>query len=123
MDEVVMDIEAEALFRYLSDQTRLRCIVQILREEELCVCELTSALKLSQPKISRHLMQLREHNILKKRRQKIWVYYSLNPNLPTWAIDIIRTAVTAIQDTSPYREDSERINIMKKRPAESGRLC
>ncbi|MEK8019379.1 MAG: metalloregulator ArsR/SmtB family transcription factor, partial [Candidatus Parabeggiatoa sp.] len=44
----------ENFFRALADETRLRCVVLIQQMGELCVCELTSGLGLSQPKISRH---------------------------------------------------------------------
>ena len=43
------------LFKALSDATRLRCIVLLATNGELCVCELAYALELQQPKISHHL--------------------------------------------------------------------
>ena len=52
------------VFKCLADDTRARMTLLIAREGELCVCELTHALELSQPKISRHLAQLREAGIL-----------------------------------------------------------
>ena len=39
-------------YKCLSDETRLRCILLIFKQEELCVCELTEALNEIQPKIS-----------------------------------------------------------------------
>lgn len=57
----------------------------IEREEELCVCELTEALDASQPKISRHLAQLRQCELLIDRKQGQWVFYRINPALPAWA--------------------------------------
>ncbi len=50
-----MSIDTKSLFQLLSDPTRLRCLLLMQVEGELCVCELTHALDLSQPKISRHL--------------------------------------------------------------------
>jgi ArsR family transcriptional regulator len=52
--------ETDAFFKMLADSTRLRCLLLMQAEGELCVCELTHALNLSQPKISRHLAHLRE---------------------------------------------------------------
>ena len=72
-------------FKLLADETRLSVLLLIADEGELCVCELTSALGLSQPKISRHLAMLRSSKVLRDRRQGQWVFYRLNPDLPQWA--------------------------------------
>ncbi len=47
------------VFKSLSDETRARATLLIASLGELCVCELMCALDDSQPKISRHLAQLR----------------------------------------------------------------
>ena len=52
----------EDLFSLLSDRTRLRALMLIQAEGELCVCELTFALGESQPKVSRHLALMRQHS-------------------------------------------------------------
>ena len=46
------------LFKSLSDETRLSLVLLLREKGELCVCELTSVLKETQPKISRHLALL-----------------------------------------------------------------
>ncbi|WP_374710079.1 metalloregulator ArsR/SmtB family transcription factor [Halomonas koreensis] len=56
----------------------------IRQQGELCVCELTAALELSQPKVSRHLAQLRRCGLLGDRRAGQWVHYSLAEDLPDW---------------------------------------
>lgn len=76
----------------LADETRLRMVLLIVDQKELCVCELISALQISQPKISRHLALLRQHELLQDRRQGQWVYYRLNPELPAWAVQSINAA-------------------------------
>ncbi len=63
-------------FRVLSDSTRLG-IVLLLAKGELCVCQIESALKEHQAKISRHLAYLRKHGIVQTRSQWKWKYYSL----------------------------------------------
>jgi len=68
----------------LSDETRLSILLLLCKEEELCVCELTEAMNVSQPKISRHLANLRQQQVLLDRRQGQWVYYRINPDLQTW---------------------------------------
>ena len=64
------------LFRALADETRLR-IVALLSHGELCVCHLEEALRLSQPKVSRHLAALRSAGVVEDRRDGTWVYYRL----------------------------------------------
>lgn len=87
------------LFKCLADETRLHSTLLIYAHKELCVCELVEALELSQPKISRHLAQLRECGVLSDRRQGQWVFYAINPQLPSWAHSIIAEAHTAEQAT------------------------
>lgn len=77
----------------LADQTRLRTVLLIADKKELCVCELMSALQISQPKISRHLALLRQHGVLQDRRQGQWVFYRLNTQLPEWAFNSIQSAL------------------------------
>jgi biotin operon repressor len=75
-------VTAENFFPALADPTRLRCLLLLATEGELCVCELTHALNESQPKISRHLAMLREAGIVSDRREGLWVHYRLSPDLP-----------------------------------------
>ena len=77
-------------FKCLSDPTRLDILKLILCKQQVCVCEICSALTLSQPKISRHLALLRQHGLLLDQRQGQWVYYRLNPQLPDWATAILQ---------------------------------
>ncbi|MDX2348930.1 MAG: metalloregulator ArsR/SmtB family transcription factor [Porticoccus sp.] len=77
-------------YKCLADETRLRCLMLIEHEDELCVCELTEALEESQPKISRHLAQLRQCELLLDRKQGQWVYYRINPSLPDWAKSVLQ---------------------------------
>ena len=79
-------------FKALADETRLLLLMLIEQKQELCVCELTLALALSQPKISRHLALLREHEIIQARRQGKWVYYRLHETLPAWQLEAIQGA-------------------------------
>jgi DNA-binding transcriptional ArsR family regulator len=80
------------LFKALADDTRARLCALLVDNPELCVCELTGALALSQPKISRHLALLRKLNVLMDERRGQWVYYRLHPDLPAWAGEVVRQA-------------------------------
>ena len=69
--------ELVAIFKALSDETRLR-IVKLLEQGELCVCDITAALDMVQPKVSFHLGTLKEAGLIKDRKQGKWIHYSLN---------------------------------------------
>lgn len=107
---------ALALFRGLSDETRLRCLTLLQQEGELCVCELTYALDAVQPKVSRHLAQLRELGIVTDRRQGLWVYYRLHPELPEWANGVLCATTDGMADTALFLEDRTRLGRMPNRP-------
>jgi ArsR family transcriptional regulator len=66
------------LFRAFSDRTRLR-ILSLLRDGELCVCDLMALLRIPQAKTSRHLGYLRSAGLVSSREQGPWSYYSLAP--------------------------------------------
>ena len=89
-------LEPSFFFKCLSDPTRLKSLLLIHKHEELCVCDLITATGENQSKISRHLSQLRTNGLVKDRRHNQWVYYSLHPSMPQWALDII--SITANQE-------------------------
>lgn len=109
------------VFKCLADDTRVRLMLLITREGELCVCELTCALDESQPKVSRHLAQLRSCGLLEDRRQGQWVYYRLHPNLPGWVISVLHTTFAANEHwLSPA---ARRLAAMGDRPERQGACC
>lgn len=77
-------------FKCLSDDTRLKSLLLLSQNESLCVCDLVSVLQLSQPKISRHLAELRACGLVCSTRKGKWMHYALNPSLPVWASNIIK---------------------------------
>jgi ArsR family transcriptional regulator len=111
-----MNISAEILFHTLSDTTRLRCLALLRTEGELCVCELTHALDLLQPRISRHLAQLRESGLVLDERRGQWVYYRMNQQLPAWADTVMAVSLEAVRDQEPYVSDRLRLDTMAGRP-------
>jgi ArsR family transcriptional regulator len=111
-----MSIQLPQLFQLLSDETRLRSIFLIKHEGELCVCELVHALGLIQPKISRHLATLRDAGVVLDRRQGQWIYYRLNPDLPHWAAEVIKTMAGEAVNRAPFRDDLALLADMPNRP-------
>ncbi len=64
-------------FHALSDPLRLQ-VLELLRSQELCVCELCDCLGTSQSKLSFHLKTLKEAGLVRTRQEGRWIYYSLN---------------------------------------------
>lgn len=111
-----MLLAPDTLFQMLSDTTRLRAVMLLLAEAELCVCELTHALRVSQPKISRHLAHLRETGLLRARREGQWMYYRIDPDLPGWVNGILHHVLHGNADTAPFSEDRSCLKTMPNRP-------
>ena len=112
--------ETDSFFKMLADSTRLRCLLLMQAEGELCVCELTHALNLSQPKISRHLAHLREAGVLVARRNGTWMNYRINPALQGWALGILQTTLDGVRETEPFVSDRKVLDSMSGRP---GKAC
>lgn len=68
--------ELETLFMALADKTRLR-LLNLMRDDEICVCFFTEVLGESQPKISRHLAYLRNAGLVEARRDGKWMHYRI----------------------------------------------
>ena len=72
--------DAAALFKALSDQTRLRMVQAMARsQQQLCECEIVPQFGLSQSTISYHLKVLREAGIVECEKQGLWTYCRVNP--------------------------------------------
>ncbi|MEM1310048.1 MAG: metalloregulator ArsR/SmtB family transcription factor [Cyanobacteria bacterium P01_D01_bin.71] len=64
-------------FHALSDPLRAS-VIERLRNQEMCVCDLCEDLNVSQSKLSFHLRVLKDAGLVKARPQGRWTYYSLD---------------------------------------------
>ncbi|HED32630.1 MAG TPA: metalloregulator ArsR/SmtB family transcription factor [Gammaproteobacteria bacterium] len=110
----------EQLFRMLADNTRLRSLMLIQLEGELCVCELTHSLALSQPMVSRHLSLLKDAGLVNARREGQWMYYSINPALEPWMVTVLQETANANKEAAPFVDDLQALKDMPNRP---GTVC
>ena len=108
--------ETDTFFKMLADSTRLRCLLLMHAEGELCVCELTHALNLSQPKISRHLAHLRESGVLIDRRNGTWMNYRINPDFDVWALNVLQQTLDGVRKSEPFISDRIMLDAMADRP-------
>jgi ArsR family transcriptional regulator len=89
-------------FHALSDETRL-LIIERLSEGELCVCDLTEALRTGQSRLSFHLRILKDAGLLNGRREGRWMYYSLNPE----TVDELHEWLASLKDGIRVRIKSQ----------------
>lgn len=107
-------ISPVALFRALSDELRLAALLLIRDQQELCVCELTGAFDVSQPKVSRHLAILRDSALVATERRGQWVYYSVHPGLPVWVLQVLQQ--TANHNPRLIQGPLSKLQAMAQRP-------
>jgi ArsR family transcriptional regulator len=96
------------LFRALADPTRLR-LLNLMAEREICVCYFVEILKISQPKISRHLGYLRKAGIVGSRREGKWMHYRLATPRDDSAAGILRETLKRLRATPEMRRDLARL--------------
>lgn len=65
-----------AVLKSLADPTRLK-IIYLLKNGELCVCQILEAIDKSQSTISHHLNMMKKEGVLSARKQGKWIYYTL----------------------------------------------
>jgi ArsR family transcriptional regulator len=99
----------DKLFRALGDPTRLR-LLNLMAEQEICVCYFTEVIGAPQPKISRHLAYLRKAGIVAARREGKWMHYKLAAPPNPHAAAILKSVMDALKQDTQLRRDLQRLN-------------
>lgn len=99
--------EVTNIFKILSDETRLR-IIALLYKEELCVCQLGGILEVSQPRISKCLSRLRDLNLVLDTRKEKFVYYSLKDENKLF-LKIVEGLVENLEEYPQLKRDQDKI--------------
>lgn len=107
-------MHTETFAKAIADQTRLRLLMLLVDRAELCVCEFTQALALSQPKVSRHLAVLREAELLQDRKSGLWVYYRLHDQLPAWIREALQAFRKGTTEEALFQDDLDRLANAEK---------
>ncbi len=96
------------MFKALSDETRLRIYLLLLREK-LCVCEIVNILNIEQSRVSHCLRILKEANLISCCKKGIWMIYSANPKvLKSKLVEGIKKEIPILSS------DLKRLNRCKK---------
>src|SRR5215468_3825372 len=72
----VQTVQMDTLFRALADRTRLR-LLNLMGQDEVCVCYFVEVLRTPQPNISRHLAYLKRAGVVAARREGKWIHYRI----------------------------------------------
>ena len=98
----------ESVFKAAADPTRVR-ILKILEGGEMCVCQVIAILSLGQSTVSKHLFLLRAAGLIKDRRDRKWVHYSLDRgNDSPYAARMLRNLRGWLNDDPVIANDRER---------------
>lgn len=95
------------VLKALSDETRLR-ILNLLYEQELCVCDVMETLQISQAKASRHLIYLKNAGLVKDRKHAQWAFYSLTKDERLKFIDSL--VYDNLRSLELYQQDIVKMN-------------
>ncbi len=125
----------EDVMKAVSDPTRVR-ILKILEGGELCVCQVIAVVGLGQSTISKHLFLLRAAGLIKDRKDRKWVHYSLDgKNGNPYAAEMLRNLREWLNDDPVVARDRERAALARNTgpaaicergmtlPRRSGRRC
>lgn len=102
--------EMENLFLALADKTRLR-LLNLMREDEICVCFFTEVLGESQPKVSRHLSYLRGAGVVAARRDGKWIHYRIETPKNEFAARVLRDTLQWLAAQREMQNDYRKLAI------------
>jgi ArsR family transcriptional regulator len=100
--------DVERFFQALGDNTRLR-ILNLIGDQEICVCYFVEILGGPQPKISRHLAYLRSAGIVAVRRQGKWMHYRMIMPPHIGAAQILRQTLGWLREEKKMQADRARL--------------
>ena len=100
--------DRELFFKALADATRLR-LINLMGDEEVCVCFFVEILETNQPKISRHLAYLRRAGIVSARREGLWMHYRVATPEDENAAKVLRSVREWLATDSTHQQDRYRL--------------
>jgi ArsR family transcriptional regulator, arsenate/arsenite/antimonite-responsive transcriptional repressor len=102
--------DKERFFQALGDRTRLR-LLNLIGDDEVCVCYFVESLGTNQPKVSRHLAYLRRAGMVAARREGKWMHYRIVEPEDAHAARILRDTREWMAEDSEMQKD--RVRFLK----------
>ena len=100
--------QMELLFKALADRTRLR-LLNLMGEDEVCVCYFVEVLGTNQPKISRHLAYLRRAGVVTARRDGKWMHYRVVAPADAHAAHVFAEVRAWLREEREMQQDRTRL--------------
>ena len=101
------------IFKVFGDETRIR-IFNLLRDGELCVCEIETILGITQSNASRHLNKLRAAGIITYEKKSQWVYYRMNEEFLERCDLLYQFINREVQKNPVYQDDMAKLSKFKE---------
>lgn len=108
MNKSNRQFDIEKFFVALSDRTRLR-LLNLMGDDEVCVCFFVEILGASQPKVSRHLAYLRGAGVVEARREGKWMHYRVVEPPSEHAARIFREVRAWLREEPQMQHDRARL--------------
>src|ERR1700754_113494 len=102
--------DMEQFFQALGDNTRLR-LLNLIGEQEVCVCYFVEILGAPQPKISRHLAYLRNAGIVEARRDGKWMHYRIVRPESAFAKQVLEDTLEWLGSQAEMQKDYQKLVI------------
>ena len=110
--------EMEKIIKALADKNRLRIIYLLNGKRDICVCEITDIIGLSQPTISSHLRLLENAGLVESNKDGLWVNYNINSQADLFS----RRSIERI--CNDLKKDKQAISDLKKLKAiDRDKIC
>lgn len=100
--------DMERFFQALGDNTRLR-LLNLMGDQEICVCYFVEILGQPQPKISRHLAYLRNAGIVTTRRDGKWMHYRIVMPPNPGATKVLRNILEWLKEEKSMQADRSKL--------------
>ena len=108
MKSNVEQFDVAGFFLALSDRTRLR-LLNLMGDDEVCVCFFVEVLGEPQPKISRHLAYLRQVGVVSARREGKWMHYRVVEPPDPHAAHVFNEVRTWLREDQELKRDREQL--------------
>ncbi len=97
----------------LAHENRLR-ILNLLKEKDLCVCELRNIMNINQSNASRHLAKLKQVDLIEYDKEGQWVYYKINKKQIEEYSFIKKLLEEELDKEEKYNKDIERLRLYQQ---------
>ena len=102
------------VMRALSDPNRVK-LLKMLQHKSMCVCEMHTALQVSQPTVSKHLKLLEDAGLVRFKRDGLWVnYYLTEGNSSPYAASVLGNLRHWLEDDPQIDELLEKLPTIRR---------